>query len=625
MVGTARLTPLYPAGAQTITGPKTFNVAPLINYRPETVDMNDRFYNVQDGDDDVSEKLDDALNAVDGGSGSPLVHRIIFGKPGDYLKQTSNVTERGDIEVSMVPGARFVIDGQNQYCLKFTCETEGEYIQNVHVHDVSFYDPDPVGHTGNTEQSHGIIFKRVDGFRAYRNKFDSMGDESIDTGHSKNGQIFLNKFYNGTASAGGGNGTIGVNTAAYLDVFLNEFFGQIDGQAIRVEIAAVPDPGTVVGHHRIFRNKIHDHNALQPAIAFGQGANGDIEDVLIASNDFYDCGHIPIQLTVLTGHTARAIRVMRNNIQGGGTFAPGSTERGAITALDDRIEGLMICGNTIEGWGTVTNHHGIRCYSGIVNDNVIRDVADTGIRGENGVAGYLAQMNRNIVERAGRIAVGGDGAGWLMGTGWRGRDNMASDCRVGEILQGTGPITTDPDFADCDADRTDNSGGTAIIRTMATLGSDGILSAAERPAVIMNTINTVIQEVDQVFSTVTLEDSDELFFPIGALETHVFEFTLYQRAAATTTGYELNVVGPVGSVVTVAGHGGRSSISVASVRAGDVTDVSHSAFGNPALVTFKGIIVNGATPGNVTLQCRSEVAASGVTIDAGSYLEEHQP
>lgn len=447
MPGIARQRPaldsqvVHNTGDESIAGEKTFSAVPLINARPEVVDMNQRFYNLRDGDV-AGEKLEDALTAVDAGSGNPLVNEIIFSKPGDYGMDHSIVIERGDFRLHGMGGVRFVIDATDLKTLFVHSNTPGVYRSNIEFDHFTMYDPDPIGHTGLQEQSHGIVLKRGSDFKIHDITFDSMGDECVDTGHSRKGQIFLNRFRNGSASAGGSNGAVGLNCATYLDLFLNTFYEQTQGQAIRIEIADVPDPGVEVGHHRIFRNRILDHNILTSAITFASGANGAIVDVSIENNDILGCLNIPIVIAVAAGApNARDIRVIGNVIRGGGTYDPAGSDRGAISFNDDRTENAVAKDNEVASWGTAARQHGIRMFSGVCSNNVVRDVADCGIRGENGTSGYLSLMEGNVVQRAGLMAASGSRAGLLIQGNWRAKDNDVRSSLVGESLVGTSAIS----------------------------------------------------------------------------------------------------------------------------------------------------------------------------------------
>lgn len=139
----------------------------------------------------------------------------------------------------------------------------------------------------------------------------------------------------------------------------------------------------------------------------------------------------------------------------------------------------------------------------------------------------------------------------------------------------------------------------------------------------------VNKAADQAISTTTLADVTDLTFALAANTKYHFRFIAIFRSAATTTGIGFSVNGPatptslaVGVTITgtiasaTAGYWG-SYFFTAYDGGGLTTGVSATA--TDYVATVEGYIQTGATAGNIVLRCKSEVAASAVTVRAGSF------
>ncbi len=128
---------------------------------------------------------------------------------------------------------------------------------------------------------------------------------------------------------------------------------------------------------------------------------------------------------------------------------------------------------------------------------------------------------------------------------------------------------------------------------------------------------------DRVNSTVNFADCTGLEFDLAPNSHYAFEFTGAYTAAAGTTGLQLSVNGPASpNLVVAAGQIATSATAVQSgvIAAYDAGLNATASGGSTALPFFvKGNISTGAAGGTFVLRFRSEVAASAVTIKAGSY------
>jgi hypothetical protein len=605
--------------AQDITAVKTFTAKPRHDYVSEEIDMNEELYDCQPGEE-IGDRLIEAF-------ADTTIRDYTFTVPGDYLLDQTIVIQRSDFRFHCVPGVRFVIDSTDNKGFFVAGNDEGVYYSNIEFDHFAMYDPDPIGHTGLVEQSHGVVLKRVDGFEVHHIEFEGMGDEAIDTGHSKNGEIHHNTLINCVASAGGSNGAIGVNCASNLKVYKNRATGQAQGQFIRIEIADTPDPGEEVGHHRIYANVSEGHNALTSCITFAQGLNGQIVDVVIEENTIIDCGHIPIQIAVTSGGVnAKDIQVLGNIIRRGGSYDPAGADRGAISFGDDRVENAVCRDNKVLGWGTVARHHGIRMFSGICTDNLVADAADCGIRCESGSSGFTSKVEDNTVLRAGLLAASGTRAGLVINGTWRAKGNDIRSSFVGESLIGTSGRSFDSTLLSNTTARTYSSSATsAQVRENADADLSGFAAAGHTHTTSGLTYR---KTANQSVSTLVLEDIVDLAHAVLANEVVYFRLVVFTFSAATTTGPAFGWTVPVGySGLKWGIYYPRAATAVAVMQGttpgnpavGDQT-VSSTA-GRMALVS--GVFRNGSTAGTLQFQMASEVDASAVTIEADSYMEVH--
>jgi hypothetical protein len=138
---------------------------------------------------------------------------------------------------------------------------------------------------------------------------------------------------------------------------------------------------------------------------------------------------------------------------------------------------------------------------------------------------------------------------------------------------------------------------------------------------------TIYKTADEtVTSSATLQDDNHLTFPIGANETWVVEFGLFYFAlAAADIKKSISVpsgatfrFGQQGILFTVAAHFGDGDNLSAGSSSSYATAGSDT---NDVMTTFAGMIFNGSTAGNVTLQWAQNTSnGSGTTLYKGSFL-----
>jgi hypothetical protein len=173
--------------------------------------------------------------------------------------------------------------------------------------------------------------------------------------------------------------------------------------------------------------------------------------------------------------------------------------------------------------------------------------------------------------------------------------------------------------------------GTLIAGTNVTITPAG--AGATRTLTIASTGgggggSTVVKlSADQAFSTTTIADVTNMpVIALAANTDYIIELIGSFQSAATTTGIGLclNVGGTVtrisGSVVHPVSATAPGSCSQEANNAVTGATTGVRAIGVP--VSLQGLwhVRMGATGGNAQLRCRSEIAASAVTLHAGTVL-----
>jgi hypothetical protein len=131
---------------------------------------------------------------------------------------------------------------------------------------------------------------------------------------------------------------------------------------------------------------------------------------------------------------------------------------------------------------------------------------------------------------------------------------------------------------------------------------------------------TLIKSVDEtITNNATLQNDDELFFPIGANESWVFRFTL-QANSGTTPDFRFGVSAPGGATCSVGVIDPEGAISNAGLGCGvAITGIPGNGVNDVYEVV--GSVDNGGTAGNVTLQWGQNTSNGAATIvRAGSTL-----
>ncbi len=132
---------------------------------------------------------------------------------------------------------------------------------------------------------------------------------------------------------------------------------------------------------------------------------------------------------------------------------------------------------------------------------------------------------------------------------------------------------------------------------------------------------------ESVTSSTTLQDDDHLLFAIAASEEWIARGSLAVSNALGTTGFKFGVTCPAGATIMssaeAVSNAAAQSLSAHVTASGAVLDVTTGSLtgATTIMVNFTIWCLNGATPGNVTVQfAQSTSSGTAVTVRKGSNL-----
>ena len=127
---------------------------------------------------------------------------------------------------------------------------------------------------------------------------------------------------------------------------------------------------------------------------------------------------------------------------------------------------------------------------------------------------------------------------------------------------------------------------------------------------------------DQSSTVVTFADVTGLTFPMAASTSYSFVCELSYLTAITTTALQVSMNGPASP--TAVRYTVQTATSATAVH--NASQSAYEANTNPASglttalpVRIAGTVTNGPTAGTLAVRMRSEVAASSVTVQRGSW------
>jgi hypothetical protein len=130
---------------------------------------------------------------------------------------------------------------------------------------------------------------------------------------------------------------------------------------------------------------------------------------------------------------------------------------------------------------------------------------------------------------------------------------------------------------------------------------------------------------ESVTSSTTLQDDDHLTFAIAANEEWTIQFLLTYGDVLTTTGIKMAVTTPSGATQRIfahfVGNGGDAALA-ASVTVNTAFFSSTPSVSTQHVTTVNAWVLNGATPGNVTLQwAQNASSGTALTFKKGSFMQ----
>ncbi len=165
-----------------------------------------------------------------------------------------------------------------------------------------------------------------------------------------------------------------------------------------------------------------------------------------------------------------------------------------------------------------------------------------------------------------------------------------------------------------------NKDGLAAVPSLRTLGTGAQQSAAG------NSVPLVAQSrSDVVRSATSFGDVAGLSFPVAAGKDYYFEFGIIYRSAATNTGINIAVNGPLSPIsmtllVTI------PFLWVGSARVYNfgTPSLSIDTANVDSLAHMHGILRNGPNSGILIARFASSRSGTNVTVGAGSFVRYHQ-
>lgn len=127
---------------------------------------------------------------------------------------------------------------------------------------------------------------------------------------------------------------------------------------------------------------------------------------------------------------------------------------------------------------------------------------------------------------------------------------------------------------------------------------------------------------ETVTSSVTLQDDNHLTFAIAANEIWSVRFVMWFSNAADAGHFKIAFNGPAGVTYHIAADGmDTASVRTLTQHRVVANTSSYFATSTGVVATAEGVVVNGGTAGNFTLQWAQNTSnATGTILKRGSYL-----
>lgn len=345
------------AGAETITGAKTYNVPPLFKVGP-WADVKAHGA-VADGATDDQPAIEAAIAALPVWGGTVFFPAGVYVFADEIDVTRDNVRLLGEFGAILRPTGTEGVKGVH---LGERVATSPRY-SNVLIEGLTFEDLDPDAHEG-LDQTHAIIVRNMDRVTVRDCKFINFGDEQIDVLNSDNVIVEGCRFEGGPSTSGAG-GALSCGSLSSNVIFRNNYFvagAQTLGNAIRVEGDA---HGVLVEGNTVL-------NWPVDAIVVSVGAGPQTTNDVTVRGNFVGNSFDRAITVISSGGTFDNVLIEGNTVIGGDASGAGADE-GAIHVATSLVTGLIVAHNLVDSWGAgATNKHGIVAPTGTVTGNFVR-------------------------------------------------------------------------------------------------------------------------------------------------------------------------------------------------------------------------------------------------------------
>lgn len=298
---------------------------------------------------------------------------VIYFPPGDY-----NISDGVEVLLAQGEGgltlrgdgpdvARIVLTGTEEFgvggrwfamdikpSVTPTIGVYADYIHDVTVEGLGFYDDDPTAHADvGVEETHAISIKYCRNATVDNCKIDSIGDEGISFGHVIGGRIRGNATIN-TPSVGADSAALTITAGC---------------QDISVSSNVVHSSDTLGTQSTVGTN-------TSKGISVELVTADDVHGIHIVGNSIRDCGDEGVLVGIAAAADAYNIEIMANTITNCGI---GIGKTGTLGLLN----GCTVMGNTlvdIQGFGMDFGAGKTNIFDIVVSGNLIDTVTSTGMR-----------------------------------------------------------------------------------------------------------------------------------------------------------------------------------------------------------------------------------------------------
>lgn len=282
----------------------------------------------------------DSINSIIGG--------IIFFPDGNYLVNSTILIEgKSNIIVTAQLGAQLTVNGESVFVLRFEgpLGMSGARPKNVIVENLTIYDPDPIGNTGN-EESHGVRFSGYDNIEVRNCVINQVGDEGIEFTRCRWARAYNNYGIDCPFVDPGQPAFIQVSASRHARVENNFSNGTVKGPAFGFR---TPSGSGNQSEDVIFRGNI-SLNADTYGISI-IASQDDVKGIKCYDNWIINPRNVAIRYFNFGGYVIEEADIHRNRVIGGGEDANIAPARRGAIEINSLTAGAKIRDNRIFDWG----------------------------------------------------------------------------------------------------------------------------------------------------------------------------------------------------------------------------------------------------------------------------------